>query len=216
MELEKNLMPMRARRYHIGSRPSTNMVRLDLSRCPPVWNPGRSQPGSRGRAAWCRRWLRPSLDERPNVVSLKKSKKDSNFAWKMIRFFFFVKPITISPKKRLYAQRFCFEIKKCTVWKFCVHFIPQHHSVEVLALFFYHSDFSWNQFWKRLEVTVWKIRVKCDHPEIFFVKSNCKNLWNWLLQIHYFLCLKVISMKNESCRVGFTQTFVNNMIFIIL
>ena len=33
-----------------------------------------------------------------------------------------------------------------------------------------------------------------------------------------FLCLKVISMKNESnesCRVGFTLTFVNNMMFII-
>ena len=38
------------------------------------------------------------------------------------------------------------------------------------------------------------------------------------LQIHDFLCLKVISMKNEStefCRVGFTLTFVNNMMFII-
>ena len=148
----------------------------------------------------------------------KEKQERFEFRLKNDPIFFFVKPITISPKKRLYAQRFCFEIKKCTVWKFCVHFIPQHHSVEVLALFFYHSDFSWNQFWKRLEVTVWKIRVKCDHAEIFFVKSNCKNLWNWLLQIHYFLCLKVISIENESnesFRVGFTQTFVNNMIFII-
>ena len=66
--------------------------------------------------------------------------------------------------------------------------------------------------------TVWKIRVKRDHVEFFSVKSNCKNSWNWLLQIHEFLCLKVISMKNESnefCRVGFTLTFVNNMMFII-
>ena len=66
--------------------------------------------------------------------------------------------------------------------------------------------------------TVWKIRVKRDHVEFFSVKSNCKNSWNWLLQIHDFLCLKVISMKNESNefrRVGFTLTFVNNMMFTI-